>query len=157
METNYLYWNRSYLFFDSSLTHWGRVMHLCISKLTIIGSDNGLSPGWYQAFIWTNTGILLIRTLGTKFNEILTHSRKCIWKWCLENGGHFVSASMCQSFAHTLQLCNIWTSKEKISKDKYISIFQGFSVYDSILVILRIGAKIFYNHSGGEIQCWEEM
>ena len=26
------------------LTHWGRVTHICVSKLTIIGSDNGLSP-----------------------------------------------------------------------------------------------------------------
>ena len=25
-------------------THWGRVTHICVSKLTIIGSDNGLSP-----------------------------------------------------------------------------------------------------------------
>ena len=30
----------------------------CISKLTIIGSDDGLSPGQRQA--WTNAGILLI-------------------------------------------------------------------------------------------------
>ena len=27
-----------------NLTHWGRVMHICVSKLTIIGSDNGLLP-----------------------------------------------------------------------------------------------------------------
>ena len=53
------------------LTHWGRVTHLCVSKLTIIGSDNGLSPGRRQAIIWTNAGILLIRTLGTNFSEIL--------------------------------------------------------------------------------------
>ena len=26
------------------LTHWGRVRHICVSKITIIGSDNGLSP-----------------------------------------------------------------------------------------------------------------
>ena len=52
------------------ITHWGRVTHLCISKLTIIGSDNGLSPGRRQAVIWTNAGILLIRTLGTNFNEM---------------------------------------------------------------------------------------
>ena len=45
--------------------------HICVSKLTIIGSDNGLSPGWRQAIIWTNAGILLIRTLGTNFSEIL--------------------------------------------------------------------------------------
>ena len=53
------------------LTHWGRVTHICVSKLTIIGSDNGLSPGRRQAIIWTNDGILLIRTLGTNFSEIL--------------------------------------------------------------------------------------
>ena len=52
-------------------THWGRVTHICVSKLTIIGSDNGLSPGRRQAIIWTNGGILLIRTLGTNFREIL--------------------------------------------------------------------------------------
>ena len=27
------------------LTHWGRVTHICVSKLTTIGSDNGLPPG----------------------------------------------------------------------------------------------------------------
>ena len=41
------------------------------SKLTIIGSDNGLSPGRRQAIIWTNAGILLIRTLRTNFSELL--------------------------------------------------------------------------------------
>ena len=30
------------------LTHWGRVTHMCVNKLTIIGSDNGLSPGRRQ-------------------------------------------------------------------------------------------------------------
>ena len=54
-----------------SLTHWGRVTHIHVSKLTIIGSDYGLSPGWSQAITWTNAGILLIQTLGTNFNEIL--------------------------------------------------------------------------------------
>ena len=53
------------------LTHWGRVTHICVGKLTINGSDNGLSPGRRQAIIWTNAGILLIRPLGTKFSEIL--------------------------------------------------------------------------------------
>ena len=32
----------------------------CVSELNIIGSDNGLAPGWYQAIIWTNAAILLI-------------------------------------------------------------------------------------------------
>ena len=46
-------------------------MHICVGKLTIIGSDNGLPPGRRQAIIWTNAGILLIGLLGTNFNEIL--------------------------------------------------------------------------------------
>ena len=54
------------------LTHWGRVTQICISKLTIIVPDNGLSPGRRQAIIWTNAEILLIRTLGTNFSEILS-------------------------------------------------------------------------------------
>ena len=53
------------------LTNWVRVTHICVGKLTIIGSDNGLSPGRCQAIIWTNAGILLIEPLGTNFSEIL--------------------------------------------------------------------------------------
>ena len=76
-------------------THWGP-----LNNLSIIGSDNGLSPGLHHAIIWTNAGILLIGPLGIKFNEILieihtVHSRKSFTKYCLENGGHFVLASMC--------------------------------------------------------------
>ena len=52
------------------LTHWGQVTHICVDKLTIIGSDNGLSPERHQAIIWTNVGILLIGPLGTNFSEI---------------------------------------------------------------------------------------
>ena len=52
------------------ITHWGRVTHICVGKTTIIGSDNGLSPGWRQAIIWTNAGILLIGPMGTNFSEI---------------------------------------------------------------------------------------
>ena len=55
----------------SQLIHCGRVTHICVVKLTIIGSDNGLSPGRRQAIIWTNDGILLIGPLGTNFIEIL--------------------------------------------------------------------------------------
>ena len=69
---------QSYLCFTSCdlwlfvvLTHWGRVTHICVGYLTIIGPDNGLSPGRRQAIIWTSAGILLIGPLGTNFNEIL--------------------------------------------------------------------------------------
>ena len=58
------------------LTHWGRVTHICVGKLIIIGSDNGLSPGRRQAIIWTIAGIWLIRPLGTIFSEILIEIHK---------------------------------------------------------------------------------
>ena len=60
-------WN----YFCSWLTHWSRATHICVGKLTIIGSDNGLSPGRHQAIIWTIAGILLIGPLVTNFSEIL--------------------------------------------------------------------------------------
>ena len=37
--------------YDIQLTHWGRVTHICVGKITIIGSDNGLSPERRQAII----------------------------------------------------------------------------------------------------------
>ena len=63
--------SKAMLIYHFFLTHWGRVTHICVSKHTIIGSDNGLSPGRRQAIIWTNAGILLIGPWGTNFSEIL--------------------------------------------------------------------------------------
>ena len=42
------------------LMHWGRETQICVSKLKIIGSCNGLLPGQRQAIIWTNDGVFLI-------------------------------------------------------------------------------------------------
>ena len=65
---------------DTLLTHWGRGTHICVSKLTIIASHNGFSPGRRQAIIWTNAGILLIWPLGTNFSEILIEIYKFPFK-----------------------------------------------------------------------------
>ena len=61
---------------SAPLTHWGRVTHKCVSKLTIIGSDNGLSPGRRQAIIWTNAGILLIGGPLVWLHQAVKHYRK---------------------------------------------------------------------------------
>ena len=61
-----------YLFPENiELIHWGRVTHIYVRTLTIISSYNGLPPGRCQDIIWTNAGTVLIRSLGTKFSEIL--------------------------------------------------------------------------------------
>ena len=55
----------------STLIDWGRVTHICVGNLAIIGSDNCLSPGRRHAIIWTDAGILLIGPSETDFNEIV--------------------------------------------------------------------------------------
>ena len=52
------------------LTHWGQVTHICTSKLTIIGSDSGLSPVRRQAITWSNADLLSIEPLWKNFSEI---------------------------------------------------------------------------------------
>ena len=54
---------------------------ICVSRLTIIGLHNGLSPGRYQAVNWTSAGILLIGPLETvKFKPKLIHFKQNAFK-----------------------------------------------------------------------------
>ena len=69
--------------------HWGRVTHICVGNLAIIGSDNGLLPARSQAIIWTNAWILLIGPLGPNFNEILFE----IWTFSLKKMRSKVSSA----------------------------------------------------------------
>ena len=75
--------------------------HICVSRLTITGSDNGLLPGRRQAIIWTNAGILLIVPLGTNFSEnlieILTFSFTQTLLW-----SHQSVAWICNSKSHNI-------------------------------------------------------
>ena len=101
----FLFTHRSMLFIvhftmKHSLTQWGRATHICANKITIIGPDNGLSPGRRQAIIWTIAGILLIGPFGTNFSKILigiqTFSfKKMHLKMASAKWRPFVSASMC--------------------------------------------------------------
>ena len=74
------------VYFNASmLTHWGRMMHICVGSLIIIGSYNSFVPTNRQAIIWTNAGVFLIGLLGTNFSEILigiqtSSSKKMHWK-----------------------------------------------------------------------------
>ena len=99
-----------------TLTHWGRVTHICVSKLCIIGSDNGLSPNRCQAIIWTNAGMLLIRTLATNVSEIMSkiHTfsfKKINLKILPAKWWPFVLASVCW-FWH----CKFWLNFAEVSK-----------------------------------------
>ena len=70
-------WTVAIRFTDASVNRYTPIealWHLCVRKLTIIGPDNGLSPGQCQAITWSNAGILLIWTFRTNFSEIHTFS-----------------------------------------------------------------------------------
>ena len=54
--------------------------HICVSKLTIISSDNGLSPGRRQAIIWTNAGILSIGPLKQTSVKFYSKIKQFHWK-----------------------------------------------------------------------------
>ena len=68
------------------------MMQTCVSELTTIGSDNGLSPGSRQGLIGTNAKILFIGPIGTNLSEFLIKSYICFFrkmqlkmssgKWC---------------------------------------------------------------------------
>ena len=122
---------------------------LCVSKLTIIGSDNGLSPGRHQAIIWTNAGILLIRTLGRNSSEILgkihsisgkkmhlnmSSAKGCVFSLCLN-----------ELIAKTGTMCR-WRRPKGINKDTRTP-FSNMMNFFIGLVLLGIKYDIY-------VTCW---
>ena len=106
-----------------------------VRKLTIFGSDNGLSPGRCQAIIWTKAGILLILNLGTNFSEILseihelsfknTHPKISSAKWrqfCLGLNVLYILLTHSSVSAMTYEKCNSVQSIPWIKLDAQISV-----------------------------------
>ena len=70
------------------LTHWGRVTHICVGNLTIIGSDNGLIVAWtapshYLNQCWNIVNWTLRNKLQWNFNR---NSNIFIQQNALQNG-----------------------------------------------------------------------
>ena len=79
----------SLLIGSTILTHWGRLTHISVGNLTIICSDNGLSPGRCQAIIWIAAGLLSIgpcehisMKFETKYNNFFDKNafENAVWK-----------------------------------------------------------------------------
>ena len=121
------------------LTHWGRVTHKCVGNLTIIGADNGLSPGRRQAIIWTNAGILLIRPLGTNFNEMLIE----ILTFSFMKMRLKVSSAKWRPFCLGLNVLSFSTRMVKMTQTLHDSQFQYSSCILSRMstLVLGIGLK----------------
>ena len=95
----------------AALTHWGRVTHICVGNLTVIGPDNGLSPDRRQAIIWTNAGILLIEPLGTNFSDILIE----ILAFSFKKMRLKVSSAKWRPFCLGLNVMPLWTSSVRLT------------------------------------------
>ena len=127
--------------------------HICVSKLTIIGPDNGLSPGQCQAIIWTNAGILLIGPLGTNFSEIVIQIQtfllyEClldftddqstlvqVMAWCHQATSHYLSQCWQISWRHMASLdhneliCNFFKDYTFKSITTFASYIQKYYSY----------------------------
>ena len=63
--------------------------YICVSELTIIGSDNGLLPVRHQAVTWTNASLLSIWLVRTICSEIIFIQENAYENVVCRNGGHF--------------------------------------------------------------------
>ena len=103
--------------------------HICVSKLTIIGSDNGLSPGRRQAIIWITDGILFIGPLGTKFSEIVFEIVK-IWFMKIHLK---MSPGTWRTFCLGLNVLNVWSTKSVSNIHDGVMIWKTFLYYWSLV------------------------
>ena len=79
----------------SPLTQWGRVTHICVCNLSIIGSDNRLSPGRHQAITCTNAGIMLTGPLWIK----TWHFNLNLYIFIQENAFEYIVCEMAAIFS----------------------------------------------------------
>ena len=89
--------------------------HICVSELTIIGSDIGLSPGRCQA----------IRTLATNIIEILSENHTFSFKKM-----HLkMSSEKCRPFCFGLNVLNQLKPNYTIWRDRALSILLKLMAY----------------------------
>ena len=123
---------------NCSLTHWGRVTHICVGKLISIGSDNGLSPGRRQAITWTNAGKLLIGPLRTNFREISIEIRTFSFKKMRLK----VSSAKWRPFCLGLNVLRSWLLRMLYM---YCSIYH--ECWPSLLTHIIVDRTQWVNHS----------
>ena len=123
--------------------------HICVSKLIIIGSDNGLSPDRRQAIIWPNAGLLSIGALRTYFSENLIkiqqfsfkkmHVKMSSAKWRSSCLGLNVLSVKPVPYRGPLSPSTIWPNKHGCCREE---IFHS-AIYFNLLFLARL-FKLLY-------------
>ena len=73
------------------------------------------------------------------------HSRKSIWKCPLENGGHFVSASMCKVKLTSLK--KSWVAWLPCPKKHKLIWFEGFVLFTAVDILVMEGCRVSDRHN----------
>ena len=106
--------------------------HICVGKLTILGSDNGLSPEGRQAIIWTNAGISLIGPSGIKFSEILMETNRFSFKKMHSK----MSSGKCRPFClglNVLRIIDASPSGQRVDKISYWLYYRCYIVLSRLI------------------------
>ena len=142
----------------------------------IIGSDNGLSPVWCQAIIWTNAVLLSIGPLGTNFSQIVFEIQTFSFKkmhlkmssgkyqpFCLGlnvlirvpvNASHASIKYSCTNIFHRRSLytfyINWWHNHNKTKHNKimYTFFLKMYSIYQCDLYSRTTATDDMQIHSG---------
>ena len=108
--------------------------HIFVSNITIIGLENGLSPGRRQAIIWTNAGTLLIGPLGTKFGEILIE----IYTLSFKKMHLKMSSGKCRPFCFGLNVLRLQVSVTVLLSMGWLIRSLNIRLYKHILHFAKI-------------------
>ena len=137
------------------LTHWGRVTHISISNLTIIGSDNGLSPGRCQAITWTNTDLLSIGPLWTNVSEIQIEIQnfsfmkmylKMLSRPFCPRGNELWNGVFFRDLGTKMRICPHEGTLHKKSTNKKVCV--GPCFFDVLLAIhMTIHLRVWWHHT----------
>ena len=133
----------------TALTHWGLVTHIWVSKLTIIGSDNGLSPRQHQVIIRTNAVILTIRPKGTYFGEILLK----IKNFSLKKMHLKMSSAKWRPFCLRLNVLTHW-GRDKMDAISQTTFSRAFSSMKIVVFWLDFHLNMFERVQFTIIQNW---
>ena len=117
--------------------------HICVSKLTIIGSDNGLAPSRRQAIISTNAGILLIRPSGTNFSEILIE----IMTFSFKKMNLKLSSAKCRPFCRGLNVLTRYKLQTSMP----------FTIIDHVLDCVTCGIGTIPRESSQVAYDWSQV
>ena len=128
--------------------------HICVTILSIIGSDNGSSPDRRQAVIWTNAWILLMRILGTSFSEILSEIHTFSFKTIRLQ----MSSAKCCALCLCCNVLNMQTAVFKIFCSDYNLRFWHIYRYYMCFpwkgtMCRNIWINIFHSRQSGKLQC----